>query len=222
MRRRNTLQARWIRVLSGLLICLAVTGSTSTTPRTPGLTDSELIEALRGGGYIIYFRHAATDASQPDEVDEVGSWASCDPSRMRQLSDGGRAVSRAIGEAMRVSGVPVGQVWASEYCRTVETAQLMTLGAVRTTTDIINMNVASYVGGRAHLIDTTRRRLATSPPPGTNTILVSHGLVLDAAADVYLAEGEAAVFQPLGNETFSFVARVTPENWAALAETVVQ
>lgn len=222
MRRRRTSQVGCIKVLSGLLICLTVLGSTSAAQRTTDLTDSELAEALRGGGHVIYFRHAATDASQPDEVDAAGSWTSCDPTRMRQLSEEGRATSRAVGEAIRALDVPIGQVLASEYCRTVETAQLMALGPVETTRDIINMNVANYVGGRAHLINTTRRRLATPPQPGTNTLLVSHGLVLEAAADVYLSEGEAAIFEPLGNEGFRFVARVSPENWGSLAETVVQ
>ena len=112
------------------------------------LEGKALIEALRRGGYVIYFRHAATDWSQDDFVTADGEWTSCDPARMRQLSSEGRQVARRIGEAIRRLKIPIGRVLSSEYCRTKETAQLMALGAVKTTRNIMNMRVADMVGGR--------------------------------------------------------------------------
>ncbi|MHC4456635.1 MAG: histidine phosphatase family protein, partial [Planctomycetota bacterium] len=103
------------------------------------LSDEALVTALRRGGYNIYFRHAATDWSQNDQVTAEGDWTSCDPARMRQLSAEGRVVAQRIGAAIRRLDIPIGHVLASEYCRTRETAQLMDLGPVRTTRAIINM-----------------------------------------------------------------------------------
>ena len=60
------------------------------------LAGQALVDALRGGGYNIYFRHAATDWSQTDRVAAAGDWESCDPARMRQLSAEGRRVAAAI------------------------------------------------------------------------------------------------------------------------------
>ena len=108
-----------------------------------------LVAALHKGGYNIYFRHAATDWSQNDQVSREGDWASCDSSRMRQLSEAGRKTAHAIGEALRRLQIPIGQVFASPYCRTAETARHMQLGSVETTTDIMNMRVAEYFGGRS-------------------------------------------------------------------------
>ena len=111
---------------------------------TTGFEGLALVEALRKGGYNIYFRHAATDWSQNDQVSKAGDWTSCDPGKIRQLSEAGRKTAGTVGEAIRTLQIPIGQVIASPYCRTVETARNMKLGPVETTTDIMNLRVAEY------------------------------------------------------------------------------
>ena len=176
-----------------------------------------LVDALREGGYNIYFRHAATDWSQNDQVSKAGDWDSCDSSRMRQLSKDGRQTAGTIGEGMRALEIPVGQIFASPYCRTVQTARHMRLGSVETTTDIMNMRVAEYFGGTAVIAERIRRRLSMHPPAGTNTVLVAHGNVLVTATDVYPQEAEAIVFRPEGKGKYAFVARISPQEWIRLA-----
>jgi phosphohistidine phosphatase SixA len=180
-----------------------------------------LVDALRGGGYVIYFRHTATDSSQSDEETGDEWWTSCDPAAMRQLSPQGQAQAQAIGEALRALDIPVGEVWASPYCRTVETARLMDVGPVEPTDDLMNMLAADLAGGEAAVTARARQRLGTNPVTGTNTILVAHGNVFQAAAGVTLAEGEAAVVAPGGTAgdapVFALVARVLPEEWTELA-----
>ncbi len=181
------------------------------------LSDETLVQTLRQGGYNIYFRHAATDWSQSDRVREAGDWLSCDPERIRQLSDEGRETARAVGDAIRALAIPVGQVLASPYCRTVETAKLMNLGRVETTTDVMNMRVAEYFGGREAIVKTAQARLATLPAPGTNTVIVAHGNVARDSTPVYPGEAEGVVFKPDGEGGFDFVARVSPQDWNDLA-----
>ena len=182
-----------------------------------GLEGPALVEALRQGGYNIYFRHAATDWSHNDQVSEAGDWTSCDPGKMRQLSKAGQKTAGAIGAAIRALQIPIGQVLASPYCRTVETARHMKLGPVETTTDIMNLRVAEYFGGTAAIAEHTRRRLSMLPPAATNAVLVAHGNVLVNATDVYPQEAEAIVFRPEGNGTWTFVARILPQEWIRLA-----
>ena len=184
---------------------------------TTELEGSVLVEALRKGGYNIYFRHAATDWSQNDQVSKAGDWTSCDPGRMRQLSETGRKTAGTVGEAIRALQIPIGQVLASPYCRTVETARNMKLGPVETTTDIMNLRVAEYFGGTPAIAAHTHRRLSMAPQPDTNTVLVAHGNVLVTATDVYPQEAEAIVFRPEGNGTWTFVARISPQEWTRLA-----
>ncbi|MDH3316208.1 MAG: histidine phosphatase family protein [Gammaproteobacteria bacterium] len=199
-----------------ILILLSI-GGTAPAQEGKELSDEQLVGALRQGGYNIYFRHAATDWSQSDQVREAGDWTSCDPSRIRQLSDDGRETARAVGAAIRALRVPVGKVLASPYCRTAETASLMDLGQVETTIDVMNMRVADYFGGREAIVKTARARLAAKPAPGTNAVIVAHGNVARDSTPVYPGEAEGVVFLPDGNGGFSVVTRVSPERWVELA-----
>lgn len=201
-------------LVAGLLaVCVAVSADEE-------MAAADLVEALRGGGYNIYFRHAQTDWSNPDRIEKAGDWTSCDPSRARQLSAAGREAARAVGEAMRALDIPVGRVLASPYCRAVDTARLMALGEVETTTDVMNIRAAEYVGGRDTVVRTARELLSTAPAPGTNTVIAAHGNVARAATPVYPGEAEGVVFRPEGNGEFIFVGRLTPEQWTALAGAV--
>ena len=194
----------------------APAASPTPVPATP-LDGQALVDALRRGGYVIVFRHAATDWSQRDQQHTPETWSSSDPRVMRQLSDAGRAQARAAGAAMRALGIPVGQVLASPYRRTQETAELLGFGPVETTTDVVNMYAAGQVGGRAQLVATARQRFATVPPARTNTVIVTHGNVVQAAANITLQEGEAAIIAPAGADGFAVVARMPAEAWARLA-----
>jgi broad specificity phosphatase PhoE len=184
---------------------------------TAGLEDLALVESLRKGGFNIYFRHAATDWSQNDQVSKAGDWTSCDLGKMRQLSEAGRKTAGTVGKAIRALQIPIGQVFASPYCRTVETARNMKLGPVEKTTDIMNMRVAEYFGGSSAIAARTQRRLSMLPQAKTKTVLVAHGNVLVTVTDVYPQEAEAIVFRPEGNGTWTFVARISPQEWDRLA-----
>ena len=209
--RRST--RRW---LAGVALCVVSACAGAGEP-DGGSSTAALVRALQGGGYNLYFRHAATDWSRSDRVSRAGDWTSCDPDRMRQLSDAGRATASRVGQAIRVLGVPVGRVLASPYCRTVETARLLGLGEVETTTDIMNLRVAEYFGGREAIAERARARLAVPPRAGTNTVLVAHGNVARLATGVYPDEGEAAVFRPRDGGRFEHVGNVSPEAWQQLA-----
>jgi phosphohistidine phosphatase SixA len=72
-------------------------------------------------GDVVLFRHALA----PGGGDPPGFQLD-DCRTQRNLSDAGRAQARRIGEALRqrLGAVPVGAVWASPWCRTLETARL--------------------------------------------------------------------------------------------------
>lgn len=178
--------------------------------------DQELLERLRSGGHTLYFRHVATDWSHDDQLNQAGDWTSCDDRRMRQLSDAGRAEARRIGAAMRALCIPVGQVLASPYCRTMETARLFGIGEVVPSVDVMNLRAAAYFGGRDAIVASARRLLSTAPQEGGNRVVVAHGNVAREATPVYPAEGEAVVFVASDGAGFDVVARIPPMRWQRL------
>jgi len=198
-------------------LLLLLTGGLALLSSGSAVADEPaLLQSLRGGGYNIYFRHVATDWSQADRVERHGDWLDCDAQRMRQLSNAGRDDARAIGSAMRKLEIPVGEVLASPYCRTMETARLMEVGEVRASVEVMNLRAASYFGGRAAIVASAQRLLSTPPPAGANRVIVAHGNVAREATPVYPGEGEAVIFEPVDGG-FRPVGRLTPDDWRRLA-----
>ena len=173
------------------------------------LSGRALGDALRRGGYVLYFRHASTDFRQND--DAMASFDDC--AQQRNLTDQGRAEARAIGAAIARAKVPVDAVLASPYCRTRETAQLI-FGRV-TVEPAVRGGPASNEGGR---YDGLKALLSRAVPAGTNVAIVSHGNPFRAVVpeSSYLAEGEAAVVQPLGDKGFRIVGRIPRDGWDTL------
>jgi hypothetical protein len=65
--------------------------------------------------------------------------------------------------------------------------------------------------------DDLRTRFTRPVPGNVNLAIASHGNPFVAiAGPPYLAEGEAAVIQPLGDSRFSIVARIKKDEWATL------
>ena len=128
--------------------------------------------------------------------------------------------AQLIGLAIRTLAIPVGEVLSSEYCRAAETARLMGLGDVRTTTEIMNLRSQEYVGGHDAAVKNVRTLLARPPAPATNRIMVGHGNLMRAATGQYTDEAGAVVVRPdPGSDLgFAFVALVTPQGWLRQAE----
>src|SRR5919106_6808402 len=93
--------------------------------------DAELLNRLREGGYVLYLRHTSTDFSQNDS--RMTSYEDC--ASQRNLTDRGREEARAIGEHVKRLKIPIGEVLASPFCRTMETARLA-FGKTRATHEV--------------------------------------------------------------------------------------
>ena len=163
------------------------------------------VEMLREGGYVVVFRHAATDTGM-DTTDDLR-----DCSRQRNLNAEGRRQSREIGRAFERLGIPVGRVLASPFCRTRDTARIA-FGRVRASRALLSVEFfASPQEGRRRGL---RRLLEARPPDGTNTVLVSHGSAIYEATERDPEEGEAVIVEPgQGKRGFALVSTVAAGEW---------
>ncbi|MGH1349741.1 MAG: histidine phosphatase family protein [Methyloligellaceae bacterium] len=186
-------------------------------------TDQKLLTELRRGGFNLYIRHVATNWSQSDKIQKHGDWTSCDPAKVRQLSDTGRKASASIGAAIKSLGIRIGAIFSSPYCRTIETARLMELGVkVEVTNDLMNLRTVDYVGGQKRVVEMARKRLSSPPEPATNTLYSAHGNLASAATEFYPEEGEILVFKPASPDGFTLVGRIPVEKWQKLQSLSVK
>lgn len=181
-----------MRAVAAVLAMLCATAwaqpSPAGVPKNP-LGGSALVEALRGGGYVLFMRHAQQlpDKPEREKVD-------CDENR---LAPAGIEQARKVGGHLRRLGIPIAHVWASEYCRARQTASLLGVGNVEVTPDL---NMTERFPER-------RARIATAPPDRTNVVLVSHGQVEIA---------EVAVYRPDPRGGAELVARIRVPDWENL------
>jgi len=183
------------------------------------LAGADLASALRGGGYVIVFRHGATYPDQAD-TDPLNADKPGNEAKQRQLNDKGKALAREFGDSFRTLGIPVGTVATSKIYRAQETAKLMNLGAVATSWDITEGNQIVSPNENNKRAAALRALASTPPAAGKNNVVVTHKPnIIDAFGKEWfeVKEGEASVFKPDGKGGYQAVARVQAEQWAVLA-----
>ena len=171
------------------------------------LAGEALVRALRAGGLTLYFRHTATDFSQNDA--NMGTYEDC--AKQRNLSETGRGQAREVRRAIEKLRLPVDEVLASPFCRTMETGRLMFGRATPSS------HVRGWEGPRG-TPDYSRleKILATPPRAGTLRAIAGHGNPFRAiAGPPHLEEGEAAVVRGLGDR-WVVVARIRVKDWPTL------
>ena len=181
------------------------------------LSGRALLDELRRGGYVLFLRHgAAVTGHRPHAVAELPAEFRDCRGRERPLTEAGVAQIRAVGEAVRSLGIPIGRVLASPACRCIETAWYA-FGRAEVAPELMGLWGADVTEeDKRRRAATLRRMLATSPTPGTNAILSAHVSNILAAVELSLDEGEALVFQPDGGGAFRLVGRVKTDGWPAL------
>jgi phosphohistidine phosphatase SixA len=197
------------------LLGAAALGSAAAAERAVKPQGQAVLERLRGGRLVIFFRHSLTvRAGQPDN-----DLSSC--AEQRNLTPAGRALAEDIGAAFRALAIPVGRVLASPYCRCVDTARLA-FGRV---------DVADWLETNGDLADPAeQRRVATlaavlqrAVDDRGNLVLVAHGnnlgglVARHAYTELRIAEAEAIVFAPRLPGPADVVARVAGRDWRGLA-----
>jgi len=197
-----------VRALGILAVALVAGSAWSQTAPSAG----DVLKLLRGGGYVIVFRHGATHADQADtdplNLDNVA--------KQRQLNDKGRADAKAVGDVFRGAAIPIGKSYSSRFYRAVETARLIGGKEPQTTLDISEGGLVVTPNENTRRMQALRALVATAPDPGTNTLIVTHKPnILDALGKDWfeIKEGEASIFKPEGTG-YALVARVQIGQWA--------
>jgi phosphohistidine phosphatase SixA len=117
-----------------------------------------------------------------------------DCSTQRNLSTGGRASAKENGTALKLLNIPIAQSFASPFCRTVETAELLfgntekviALSGRQSPTETFSLEKAGQY--------TKEFLLKITPPSNSNIAVTGHWGTIRSAAGIHLHEGDVAVF----------------------------
>ena len=178
----------------------------------------DLAEALRAGGFVMLVRHGATFSDQAD----IDPFNLADITKQRNLNDKGKALAKAFGEAIRAAGVPVGEVYTSQFNRAYETAVLAGFRDIETTANLSEGGLVVSPDENNRRAKALRDMLANVPSKGKNNIIITHKPnIVDALGKDWfdVKEGEASIFKPEGGK-YRLLARVQMEDWPKIAAAV--
>lgn len=201
-------------------------GSTCAATPTTAPFRFTLKQALKGGGYTLFFRHATattcvdqTSLGNASTTSSPGWWRSCDATcgtaKAAQLTPATSGPElAAVQTFFSTNGIPVSRVLSSEFCRANATASGFALDA----------GVIEQVQALTYFAfdEPNRCRDATSllnaqPAVGTNVVHVGH-VEYPAACPVLdsLNFAEAAIYRPQLGAPPRYIARVGTTQWSTL------
>jgi len=203
--------AQWLLKIVALLVV------TSTTSLAQTVDMKALADTLKQGGYVIVFRHGATNRDQAD-TDPLNH---DNVSKQRLLSEGGRELARQVGESFKALNIPIGKVYTSKFNRAVETGRLIGGTEVTPSLDFTEGGLVVTPIENDRRAEALRKMAATPPENGQNTLVVTHKPnILDAFGKDWfeVKEGEASIFRPNGTGKAVPIARVQAIEWVKAAK----
>jgi phosphohistidine phosphatase SixA len=127
----------------------------------------------------------------------------------RNLSEAGRASARRLGAAFRARGIAVSRVLSSQWCRCLETAELMALGPVEASPDALN-SFFDERGERERRTAALRQLLGSAPRGAAALVLVTHQVNITALTGVFPREGETLALRLTPDGGFALAGRLPP------------
>lgn len=178
----------WMSLLAILVYCGVVSPAANGDPAMQ----------LNEGGRVLMIRHAEAPGSGDPENFKLD-----DCTTQRNLNDRGRAQARHIGRWLRSRGLDSARIYSSQWCRCLETAELMGLGKVR---ELPALNsFFSRPQDRTARLSALRRFLANQPQDGELIVLVTHFVTISAVTGASVSSGEGVLTQLKDNGNMSII-----------------
>ena len=198
-----------------LLPLLSRFSAQAVDPPTVG-NSSAIFTALKQGGYVVVFRHGATNRNQAD-TDPLNP---SNIGKQRLLSSQGKKQAQQIGTAWKKLGIPLEKVYTSKFQRAIETGQLISGRSVISSIDITEGGLVVTPIENERRAKSLLKMASTPPAISTNTLIVTHKPnIIDAFGKDWfeVKEGEASVFKPDGSGQLRLIARIKAPEWIAAA-----
>jgi len=189
----SVVRPRWWGLSIVLLIAAAVAPYAAAQ-------ENDLVTALRSGGHVGLMRHARAPGSDDPPEFQLG-----DCTTQRNLSIGGREQAQAIGAYLRSAGFDRVRIVSSQWCRALDTAELLDLGPVEALPSLNSL--VSYPREHAAMTSATRTwiRMQDLSVP---LLLVTHQINIGALVGESPDEGEIVVAKPAADGTLAVLGTI--------------
>lgn len=160
--------------------------------------------ALAQPGHVLLLRHAIAPGTGDPAGMRLGDCAT-----QRNLDAAGRAQAQAIGAGLRQAGIGQARVFTSQWCRTRETAEILSFGPVVERPAELN----SFFDERSAQPAATaalRAFLRSLPSDGGLVVLVTHQVNITALTGIVPASGEGVVLRLAPAGEFAVAGRLPP------------
>lgn len=176
---------------------------TSEPPASTTNSESDVWSKLQQAEthYVVLVRHALAPGTGDPANFELG-----DCSTQRNLSDEGRAQARRTGEAFKQRGVVVRLVLSSQWCRCLETAELMDVGPVEPFPPL-NSFFSDRARGPAQTAQVREFMREQHDTQGV-TVMVTHFVNIGALSEADVSSGEMVVMQVNDQDQLEVVGRI--------------
>ena len=184
---RNDTKRKTAQTTRHLLITLFVLLIICFLPVATPASDSQesLWESVSSGTAVVLMRHAIAPGTGDPGNFTIGKCAT-----QRNLSEDGRRQARAIGDRFRENGIAAARVYSSQWCRCLETGELLGLGPVNELT-VLNsffQNFERRDSQTAGLSNWIATQTLDQP-----LVLVTHQVNITALTQIFPQSGEMVV-----------------------------
>ena len=190
------------RLCGQFLSIIIVAGSIILSASNSDAESSEMIARLRAGGHILMIRHALAPGSGDPDNFKIG-----DCSTQRNLNETGRAQARDIGNWLRRNGVTSARVYSSQWCRCLETAKLMQLGAVKALPALNSFY--ERIQDREPNISALKDFIYRQSMDGQLIVFVTHFVTIGAITGEQVSSGRGVLLELKEDASYSVVGKLT-------------
>jgi len=186
------------------ILGLAVLAVSAVSATTPARASDEVAAKLAEPGHIAIMRHALAPGGG-----DPANFTLDDCSTQRNLSEAGRRQARRTGDFLRSVGVEQARVFSSQWCRCLDTAELLDLGPVE---PLPALN--SFFRDRERGPEQTQalREKIAGMDLSEPVVMVTHQVNITRLTDVFPSSGEIVVLRRGEDGDLAVLGTVDPRS----------
>ncbi len=158
-------------------------------------------------GAVLLMRHALTDQTQTDADPQARGGCA----QQRNLSAEGVTQAQRIGRGM--ADLPISAVYASPFCRTVDTAEALDVAPVTVEQALISTTSGLDASAQQSIIDAEFGLILRELGGDDVVVMVTHTQNIEVITGMTVGEGDAVVLVPAATGGFTVEGVIPATAW---------